>query len=131
MTRARPIRADTGSGTPTFSGTVLLDGKPTRDARGADVGADGVARFDRSGMIRLVVGAACRRHVLTLVTSDPACERSPSLSDLRAHSISRPLVVSITHVTSTAILEKLVSDRGTLEHLSQSRDSDRRETVSY
>jgi len=51
--------------------TVLLDGKPIGDARGADVGADGVARFDRSGMIRLVVGAARRRHVLTLVTSDP------------------------------------------------------------
>ena len=51
--------------------TVLLDGKPVGDARGADVGADGVARFDRSGMIRLVAGAARRRHVLTLVTSDP------------------------------------------------------------
>jgi thioredoxin family protein len=51
--------------------TVLLDGKLIGDARGADVGADGVARFDRSGMIRLVVGAARRRHVLTLVTSDP------------------------------------------------------------
>jgi hypothetical protein len=51
--------------------TLLLDGKPIGDARGADVGADGVARFDRSGMIRLVVGAARRRHVLTLVTSDP------------------------------------------------------------
>ena len=51
--------------------TVLLDGKPIGDARGADVGADGVARFDRSGMIRLVVGASRRRHVLTLVTSDP------------------------------------------------------------
>jgi hypothetical protein len=51
--------------------TVLLDGKPIGDARGADVGADGVARFDRSGMIRLVAGAARRRHVLTLVTSDP------------------------------------------------------------
>ena len=34
--------------------TVLLDGKPIGDARGADVGPDGVARFDRSGMIRLV-----------------------------------------------------------------------------
>jgi hypothetical protein len=34
--------------------TVLLDGKPIVDARGTDVGADGVARFDRSGMIRLV-----------------------------------------------------------------------------
>ena len=51
--------------------TVLLDGQPVGDARGADVGADGVARFDRSGMIRLVVGAARRRHVLALVTSDP------------------------------------------------------------
>jgi thiol-disulfide isomerase/thioredoxin len=51
--------------------TVLLDGKPIGDARGADVGADGMARFDRSGMIRLVVSAARRRHVLTLVTSDP------------------------------------------------------------
>jgi hypothetical protein len=51
--------------------TVLLDGKPIGDARGADVGADAVARFDRSGMIRMVVGAARRRHVLTLVTGDP------------------------------------------------------------
>jgi hypothetical protein len=37
--------------------TVLLDGKPVGEARRADGGADGVARFDRSGMIRLVVGA--------------------------------------------------------------------------
>jgi thiol-disulfide isomerase/thioredoxin len=51
--------------------TVLLDGKPVGDAHGADVGADGVARFDRSGMIRLVAGAARRRYVLTLETSDP------------------------------------------------------------
>jgi len=51
--------------------TVLLDGKPVGDARGAGVGADGVARFDGSGMIRLVAGASRRRHVLTLVTSDP------------------------------------------------------------
>jgi hypothetical protein len=51
--------------------TVLLDGKPVGDAHGADVGADGVARFDRSGMIRLVAGASRRRHVLTLMTSDP------------------------------------------------------------
>ena len=29
--------------------TVLLDGKPVGDAHGADVGSDGVARFDRSG----------------------------------------------------------------------------------
>ena len=51
--------------------TVLLDGKPVGDGRGADVGADGVARFDRSGMIRLVAGASRRSHVLTLVTNDP------------------------------------------------------------
>jgi len=60
---------------PGFSGsasvTVLLDGKPVGDAHGADVGADGMARFNRSGMIRLVAGAARRRHVLTLVTNDP------------------------------------------------------------
>ena len=51
--------------------TVLLDGKPVGDARGMDVGTDGVARFDRSGMIRLVAGAPRRRHVLTLSSSDP------------------------------------------------------------
>ncbi len=51
--------------------TVLLDGNPVGEARGADVGTDGVARFDRSGMLRLVAGASRRRHVLTLVTSDP------------------------------------------------------------
>jgi thiol-disulfide isomerase/thioredoxin len=51
--------------------TVLLDGKPVITARGADVGADGVARFDRSGMIRLITGAPTRRHVLTLLSSDP------------------------------------------------------------
>jgi Thioredoxin like C-terminal domain len=50
--------------------TVLLDGKPVGDARGTDVGIDGVARFDRSGMIRLVAGAAQRKHVLTLSSSD-------------------------------------------------------------
>jgi thiol-disulfide isomerase/thioredoxin len=50
--------------------SVLLDGKPIGDARGTDVGADGVARFDRSGMIRLVAGAPRRRHVLTLSSSD-------------------------------------------------------------
>jgi len=49
---------------------VLLDGKPVGTAHGADVGPGGVARFDRSGMIRLVAGAARRRHVLTLVTND-------------------------------------------------------------
>jgi thiol-disulfide isomerase/thioredoxin len=50
--------------------TVLLDGKPIGDARGSDVGPDGVARFDRSGMIRVVAGAPRRRHVLTLSSSD-------------------------------------------------------------
>ena len=51
--------------------TVLLDGTPVGAARGADVGADGVARFDRSGMLRLVAGASKQRHVLTLVATDP------------------------------------------------------------
>jgi hypothetical protein len=51
--------------------SVLLDGKPVGEARGMDVGTDGVARFDRSGMIRLVAGAPRRRHVLTLSSSDP------------------------------------------------------------
>ena len=51
--------------------TVLLDDKPIADVRGADVGPDGVARFDRSGMIRLVAGAPRKKHVLTLVASDP------------------------------------------------------------
>jgi len=51
--------------------TVLLDGKPVGDARGADVGPDGVARFDRSGMIRLIARAPRGKHVLTLVSRDP------------------------------------------------------------
>jgi hypothetical protein len=51
--------------------TVLLDGKPVGEARGADVGTDGVARFDRSGMLRLVAGASKGRHLLTLVAADP------------------------------------------------------------
>jgi hypothetical protein len=51
--------------------TVLLDGKSVGDVRGADVGSDGVARFDGPRMMRLVAGAARRRHVLTLMTSDP------------------------------------------------------------
>jgi hypothetical protein len=50
--------------------SVLLDGKPIGDARGMDVGMDGVARFDRSGMIRLVAGGPPRRHVLTLSSND-------------------------------------------------------------
>ena len=50
--------------------SVLLDGKPIGEARGMDVGTDGIARFDRSGMIRLVAGAPRRRHVLTLSSSD-------------------------------------------------------------
>jgi len=50
--------------------TVLLDGKPVGDARGMDVGTDGIARVDHSGMIRLVAGAPPRRHVLTLSSSD-------------------------------------------------------------
>ena len=51
--------------------TILLDGKPVGEARGADVGPDGVARFDRSGMLRLVARAPRGPHVLTLIASDP------------------------------------------------------------
>ena len=51
--------------------TVLLEGKPVGDARGADVDRDGVARFDRSGMLRLVAGASRQQRILTLVTDDP------------------------------------------------------------
>ena len=51
--------------------TVQLDGNPVGEARGADVGPDGVARFDRSGMLRLIAGAPRKQHVLKLVTNDP------------------------------------------------------------
>jgi thiol-disulfide isomerase/thioredoxin len=51
--------------------TVLVDGKPVGPARGADVGPDGVARVDRSGMLRLVARAPRGAHVLTLIASDP------------------------------------------------------------
>ena len=51
--------------------TVLLDDKPVGDARGPDVGPDGVARFDRSGMIRLIAHAPRGKHVLTLLASEP------------------------------------------------------------
>jgi hypothetical protein len=50
---------------------VMLDAKPIAEARGADVGPDGVARFDRSGMIRLVARAPRGKHVLTLTANDP------------------------------------------------------------
>jgi Thioredoxin like C-terminal domain len=51
--------------------TALLDGKPVGEARGADVGAEGVVRIDRSGMFRLVAHAPRGRHALTLVATDP------------------------------------------------------------
>jgi len=51
--------------------TVLLDGKPVSSARGADVGPDGIATFDRSGMIRLIARAPRQKQVLTLIASDP------------------------------------------------------------
>jgi thiol-disulfide isomerase/thioredoxin len=54
--------------------TVLLDGQPIGGARGADVGPDGVARFDRSGIIRLVAGAPKGKHVLTLIAKDPGVQ---------------------------------------------------------
>ena len=50
---------------------VLLDGKPIGEARGADVDPTGVARVDRSGMIRLVARAPRGKHVLALIASDP------------------------------------------------------------
>jgi len=51
--------------------TVLLDGKPIGDERGADVGPDAVAHVDRAGMIRLVNGASREEHLLTLVVREP------------------------------------------------------------
>jgi hypothetical protein len=51
--------------------TVLLDGKPVGEARGADVDPDGVAHFDRSGMIRLVARASRGKQRLTLLAGDP------------------------------------------------------------
>jgi hypothetical protein len=60
---------------PGSSGTaavaVLLDGKTVGEARGADVGPDGVAHVDRSGIVRLVAHAPRGKHVLTLIASDP------------------------------------------------------------
>jgi len=53
---------------------VMLDDKPIGEARGADVGPDGVARFDRAGMIRLVARAPRGSHVLTLAASDPGLQ---------------------------------------------------------
>ena len=53
---------------------VLLDGTPIGTARGADIGPDGVARFDRAGMIRLVARAPRGHHVLTLVSDDPGLQ---------------------------------------------------------
>jgi thiol-disulfide isomerase/thioredoxin len=50
---------------------VVLDGKPVAEERGADVGPDGIARFDRSGMIRLIARAPRGNRVLTLVANDP------------------------------------------------------------
>jgi hypothetical protein len=51
--------------------TVLLDGKPIGDERGADVGPDALGHIDRAGMVRLVAGASREQHVLTLVGSEP------------------------------------------------------------
>jgi hypothetical protein len=51
--------------------TVLLDGKPVGAAAGGDVSPDGIARFDRSGMLRLVAHAPRGNHVLTLLASEP------------------------------------------------------------
>jgi hypothetical protein len=56
--------------------TVLLDGKPVDDGRGADVGADGVAHFDRSGMIRLVARAPRQHQGWRWWRTTLACVRS-------------------------------------------------------
>jgi thiol-disulfide isomerase/thioredoxin len=50
--------------------SVLLDGAPLASL-GDDVDKDGVARFDRSGMLRLVSGASREDHVLSLVSAEP------------------------------------------------------------
>jgi thiol-disulfide isomerase/thioredoxin len=51
--------------------TVLLDGAPIGDERGANVGPDGVAHLDRAGMVRLVDGASREDHLLTLAAGRP------------------------------------------------------------
>jgi thiol-disulfide isomerase/thioredoxin len=51
--------------------TVLLDGDPIGEERGADVGPDSVAWVDRSGMFRLVDGSARGDHTLTLAIDEP------------------------------------------------------------
>jgi len=49
---------------------VKLDGKDVGEHRGEDVGEDSVARFDRSGIVRLVRGAGRGEHRLELETKD-------------------------------------------------------------
>jgi thiol-disulfide isomerase/thioredoxin len=49
---------------------VKLDGKDVGARRGGDVGEDSTARFDRSGMVRLVRGAGPGAHRLELETKD-------------------------------------------------------------
>ena len=51
--------------------TVLLDGRPIGDERGADVDRDAVAHVDQAAMIRLVAGASRDSHLLTLVARQP------------------------------------------------------------
>jgi hypothetical protein len=51
--------------------TVLLDGKPVVEGRGADVSGDAMVRVDRAGMFRLIAHAPRRKHTLTLVVTDP------------------------------------------------------------
>ena len=51
--------------------TVLLDGQPIGEERGAGMAPDGVARVDRAGMVRLVDGASRGDRLLTLVASEP------------------------------------------------------------
>jgi hypothetical protein len=50
---------------------LRVQSKPVGAVRGSDVDEDGMARFDRPGMFRLVAGAPRRRHVLKLSATDP------------------------------------------------------------
>jgi hypothetical protein len=116
-TRLR-LTTTTPSGAPSTTRAVRTCGRhraarwqASRRRARMDVGTDGVARFDRSGMVRLVAGAPLRRHVLTLSATDAGYARmcSPSVpeKDLKWRRPHRRLN------------EIAVSDPTTFEGLSQ------------
>ena len=84
--------------------TVLLDGKPVSNARGADVGPDGMATFDRSGMIRLIARASREKHVLTLIASDPGLRAYVFTFGPVDISAERPLADSTIWLPTAKIL---------------------------